>query len=168
MVNQSTDQTSGTPSPLWTIVFMVLRGTALLFALVGFADLLFFGHEYKRASSTFHTHYHAANWSLVILAFYPRFMFRLSGLFIAPLVIFSLVAAFEWNWLSQNEALSVAPGEAALKNAVAILALGFALEGVAAFVRLMNVRANRPVRKRQGANGRVRAGAPLDRTPGGP
>jgi hypothetical protein len=132
---------------LWTVAFVVLRGTALLFALVGFADLLFFGAEYQRTSGLFHTHYQFANWSLVILACYPRLMFRFSGLFIVPLVIVSLVAAYEWNWLSRNEVLSVAAGEGALKNVVALLALGFAVEGLAAFVRVINERANRPVRK---------------------
>jgi uncharacterized membrane protein (DUF485 family) len=99
---------------------------------MGFADLLFFGGEYRRASASFFTHYQAANWSLVILAFYPRLMFRLSVLFIVPFVLISLVAAYEWNWLSRNEVLSVASGEWALKNAVALLALGFVIEGLVA------------------------------------
>lgn len=147
MVRQRADQTPGTPSPLWTVLFIVLRGAALLFALAGFADLLFFGDEYQRTSRLFHTHYQVANWSLVFLACYPRLMFRFSGFFIVPLVTASLVAAYAWNWLSRNEVLSVAAGEGALKNVAALLASGFAVEGLAAFVRLINERTSRPVRK---------------------
>jgi hypothetical protein len=128
-------------------LFVVLRGTALLLALAGFADLLFFGDEYERKSGLFYAHYQAANWSLVILACYPRLMFRLSWLFVVPLVVVSLVSAYEWNWLSRNEGLSLATDGGGLNNAGALLALGFAVEGFAAFVRVVNERANKRVRK---------------------
>jgi hypothetical protein len=116
-------------------------------ALVGFADLLFFGVEYARASTLFHTHYQVANWSLVFLACYPRFVFRYSAILIVPLIAASLVGAYAWNWLSRHEVLSVASGEGALKNGVAILALGFAGEAVVAFMRWVSTLSNRPVRK---------------------
>jgi hypothetical protein len=128
-------------------LFVVLRAVALLVALAGFADLLFFGDQYNRASRLFHTHYQVANWSLVFLACYPRLVFRFSGIFIVPLLTASLVGAYAWNWLSRNEVLSVASGEGALKNGAALVALGFAVEGCAAFIRWVSVLGNRPVRK---------------------
>jgi hypothetical protein len=119
----------------------------LLVALAGFADLLFFGDEYNRASRLFYTHYHVATWSLAFLACYPRLVFRFSGIFIVPLMTASLVGAYAWNWLSRNEVLSVASGEDALKNGAALVALGFAFEGCVAFIRWVSALGNRPVRK---------------------
>jgi hypothetical protein len=138
------DQSSLAPL---TVLFVILRAVALLVAIAGFADLLFSGDEYKRTSRLFHTHYLVANWTLVFLACYPRRVLRFSGIFIVPLVTASLIGTYAWNWLSRNEVLSVASGEAALKNGAALLALGFAVEGCAAFIRWVSALGDSPVRK---------------------
>jgi len=67
---------------------------------------------------------------------------------IVPLVAASLIGAYSWNWLSRNEALSVASGESALQNGAALLALGFALEGIIAFTRWFSALVNKPAGKR--------------------
>jgi hypothetical protein len=147
VLEEPADQSPRAPSLSWTVSFAVLRAVALLIALGGFADLLFFGDDYQRASRYFRTHYQVANWSLVFLVCYPRLLFRWSSILAVPLVLASAVSAYAWNWLSRNEVLSVASGEVVLKNAAALLALGFAVEGCAALVRKLEERDHGPVRK---------------------
>src|SRR5688572_10513473 len=91
------------PSLWWTISLLLLRALALLFAVARCADLLFFGAEYQRASAQFHTNYQIANWLLVFIACYPRFLFRISSLLAVPLLVGSIVSAFEWHWLALTE-----------------------------------------------------------------
>jgi hypothetical protein len=145
VLREPAEQSPGA-APLTALV-VVLRAVALLVALAGFADLLFFGDDYTRASRLFHIHYQVATWSLVFLACYPRRTFRFSGIFIVPLMIASLVGAYAWNWLSRNEVLSVAAGEGALQNGAALIAFAFAVEACAAFIRKVSALGDRPARK---------------------
>jgi hypothetical protein len=129
----------------WSGLFVLLRAVALLFAVATFADLLFFGDEYRRASAQFHLRYQISSWLLVFLAVYPRLLIRLSGLFAVPLMLVSVVAAYVFNWLARNEVLSSEP---ALKNGLALMALAFAFESYRAFMRKGGAkRIDKPVRK---------------------
>ena len=123
----------------------MLRAVALLFAIATFADLLFFGEEYRHASAQFHLRYQLSSWLLVFLAFYPRLLIRSSSLFVVPLMLVSVVAAYVFNWLARNAVLSSEP---ALKNMLALIALAFAFESYRAFVRKREAkRPDKPVRK---------------------
>lgn len=122
-------------SGAWRLFFAVLRGVALLGALAGFGDLLFFGDKYQAGSPLFYRRCVESTWMLVVLAVYPRMLLRLSRLFLLPLLLMGLLAAYNLIWLSQNEVLTVASGEASLKIFFALVALGFVLESIVALLR---------------------------------